>query len=104
MTTFITGWTAVSIISIVTTYLIDIFPEQKAASSASLNLARCLLAAGGTSIVTPIIKVVGIGWTFTIAISVQLVALVGVGIQWRFGGKWRVAAEKARSQADQGKQ
>ncbi|KAI0447945.1 major facilitator superfamily domain-containing protein [Xylaria telfairii] len=104
VTTFITGWTAVSIVSIVTTYLIDIFPEQKAASSASLNLARCLLAAGGTGIVTPIIKALGIGWTFTIAISVQLVALVGVGIQWRFGGKLRVAAEKARRQPDQVKQ
>ncbi|KAI0459370.1 major facilitator superfamily domain-containing protein [Xylaria acuta] len=96
VTTFITGWTAVSIVSVVTTYLIDIFPEHKAASSASVNLARCLLAAGGTSIVTPIIGAVGTGWTFTIAIAVQLVALVGVALQWRFGGKWRVAAEKAK--------
>ncbi|KAI1756751.1 major facilitator superfamily domain-containing protein [Xylaria castorea] len=100
VTTFITGWTAVSIISIVTTYLIDVFSERKAASSASLNLARCLLAAGGTSIVTPIIGVVGVGWTFTIAAAVQLVAFMGVGIQHRFGGKWRVAAEKAKEQAD----
>lgn len=104
ITTFFTGWTVVSIVSVVTTYLIDIFPEQKAASSASVNLARCLLAAGGTSIVTPIINAVGVGWTFTIAIAVQLVALVGVGIQWRFGGKWRIAAEKARMQAEEEKQ
>ncbi|KAI1118731.1 major facilitator superfamily domain-containing protein [Nemania sp. NC0429] len=103
ITTFFTGWTVVSIVSIVTTYLIDIFPEQKAASSASVNLARCLLAAGGTSIVTPIIDAVGVGWTFTIAIAVQLVALVGVGIQWRFGGKWRMAAEQIRMQAEQEK-
>lgn len=104
ITTFFTGWTVVSIVSVVTTYLIDIFPEQKAASSASVNLARCLLAAGGTSIVTPIINAVGVGWTFTIAIAVQLVALVGVGIQWRFGGKWRIAAEKVRMQAEQEKE
>ncbi|KAI0555332.1 major facilitator superfamily domain-containing protein [Xylaria curta] len=99
-TTFITGWAAVSIISIVTTYLIDVFTEQKAASSASLNLARCLLAAGATGIVTPMIAAVDIGWTFSIAVAVQLVALIGVGIQQRFGGKWRVAAEKAKRQAD----
>ncbi|KAI0859547.1 major facilitator superfamily domain-containing protein [Xylaria cubensis] len=99
-TTFITGWTAVSIISIVTTYLIDVFTEQKAASSASLNLARCLLAAGATSIVTPMIRAVGTGWTFAIAVAVQLVALIGVGIQQRFGCEWRVAAEKAKRQAD----
>ncbi|KAI0486192.1 major facilitator superfamily domain-containing protein [Xylaria cf. heliscus] len=101
ITTFLTGWTAVSIVSIVTTYAIDVFSEHKAASSASVNLARCLLAAGGTSTVTPIIGAVGIGWTFTIAIAVQLVALVGVGIQWKFGGKWRIAAEKVKRQANE---
>ncbi|KAI8947712.1 major facilitator superfamily domain-containing protein [Xylaria longipes] len=100
VTTFITGWTVTSMVSIVTTYLIDVFPEYKAASSASVSLARCLLSAVGISIVTPIIGAVGIGWTFTIAVAVQLVALVGVGIQWIFGGKWRMAAEKARGQAD----
>ncbi|KAI0104761.1 MFS general substrate transporter [Nemania sp. FL0031] len=100
ITTFFTGWTVVSIVSVVTTYLIDIFPEQKAASSASVNLARCLLAAGGTSIVTIIIDAVGVGWTFTIAIAAQIVAFVGVIIQWRYGGKWRREAEKARMQAE----
>ncbi|KAJ8128967.1 hypothetical protein O1611_g4665 [Lasiodiplodia mahajangana] len=100
ITTFFTGWTVVSIVSVVTTYLIDIFPEQKAASSASVNLARCLLAAGGTSIVTIIIDAVGVGWTFTIAIAAQVVAFAGVIIQWRYGGKWRVEADKARRQAE----
>ncbi|KAI1356570.1 major facilitator superfamily domain-containing protein [Xylaria sp. FL0043] len=104
VTTFITGWTAVSIVSIITTYLIDVFPESKAASSASVNFARCLLAAGGTSIVTLIIDAVGVGWTFTIAVGVQLVALLGLAIQWRFGGRWRVEAAKARAHADQQKE
>ncbi|KAI0817411.1 major facilitator superfamily domain-containing protein [Xylaria sp. FL0064] len=103
VTTFITGWTVVSIVSIITTYLIDVFPEHKAASSASVNFARCLLAAGGTSIVTLIIDAVGVGWTFTIAVGVQLVALLGLAIQWRFGGGWRVEAAKARAQTDQQK-
>ncbi|GAP86223.2 putative multidrug transporter [Rosellinia necatrix] len=98
VTTFITGWTVVSITSVITTYLIDIFPGSKAASSASVNLARCLLAAGGTSIVTPIINAVGIGWTFTITVAVQIIALVGVAIQWRFGGKWRMEANEAKKQ------
>ncbi|KAI0428304.1 MFS general substrate transporter [Xylaria sp. FL1042] len=104
VTTFITGWTVVSIVSIITTYLIDVFPEHKAASSASVNFARCLLAAGGTSIVTPIIDAVGVGWTFTIAVAVQLVALLGLAIQWRFGGKWRVEAAKAKLQTEQRKE
>ncbi|KAI1437572.1 MFS general substrate transporter [Xylaria sp. CBS 124048] len=99
--TFVTGWTAISIVSMVTTYLIDIFPDQKAAASASLNLARCLLAAASTSVVTLVIGALGVGWTFTIAAAVQLVALLGVGIQLRYGKKWRIEAEQARKQAQE---
>lgn len=93
ITTFITGWTLVSTQSVIQTYLIDVFPDQKAAASASMNLARCLLAAGGTSLVTPLINAVDVGLTFTIAVAALLVALVGIGIQWRFGAKWRMEAE-----------
>ncbi|KAI1426917.1 major facilitator superfamily domain-containing protein [Xylaria sp. FL1777] len=101
VTTFVTGWMVISIMSVVTTYLIDVFPEHKAASGASMNLARCLLAAGGISIVTPIISTVGVGWTFTITVAVQLVALLGLATQWRFGSKWRVEATKIKSRVAQ---
>ncbi|KAF2971457.1 hypothetical protein GQX73_g2060 [Xylaria multiplex] len=93
ITTFFTGWALVSTQSVIMTYLIDIFPDQKASASASMNLARCLLAAGGTSIVGPLIEAVGVGLTFTITVAVLLIALIGVGIQWRFGRKWRLEAE-----------
>ncbi|KAI1746947.1 MFS general substrate transporter [Xylaria castorea] len=93
ITTFITGWALVSTQSVIQTYLIDVFPDQKAAASASMNLARCLFAAGGTSLVNPLINAVDVGLTFTIAVAVLLVALVGIGIQWRFGQKWRMEAE-----------
>ncbi|KAI0437380.1 major facilitator superfamily domain-containing protein [Xylaria telfairii] len=92
-TTFITGWTLVSTQSVIQTYLIDVFPDQKAAASASMNLARCLLAAGGTSLVNPLINAVDVGLTFTIAVAALLAALAGIGIQWRFGAKWRMEAE-----------
>jgi predicted MFS family arabinose efflux permease len=96
LATFITGWTAVSTQSVVMTYLVDVFsPRNEAASaSASLNLARCLFAAGGTSFVMPMIERVGVGWAFTICIVVQAVALAGVAVQWRFAGGWRVEAER----------
>ncbi|KAF3225007.1 hypothetical protein TWF191_005855 [Orbilia oligospora] len=48
ISTFITGWTAISNYSVVVTYLVDIFNDRSAAASASLNLARCLFAAGAT--------------------------------------------------------
>jgi predicted MFS family arabinose efflux permease len=96
VSTFVTGWTAVSTQSVVMTYLVDVFsPRNEAASaSASLNLARCLFAAGGTSFIMPMVNKVGVGLAFTICIIVQFVALVGVAVQWKFASAWRIAAER----------
>lgn len=90
--TFVTGWTAVSTQSIVMTYLVDVFSDRSAAASASLNLARCLFAAGGTSFVMPMVNGTGVGLAFTICVIAQTVALLGVAAQWTFGGKWRKEA------------
>ncbi|KAH3472952.1 hypothetical protein KXX05_006663 [Aspergillus fumigatus] len=89
VSTFITGWTAVSTQSLIMTYLVDLFPDRSAAASASLNLARCLFAAGGTSFIMPMINGVGVGVAFTICVAVQMVALIGPLIQWRFAAGWR---------------
>jgi predicted MFS family arabinose efflux permease len=89
VSTFITGWTAVSTQSLVMTYLVDIFHDRSAAASASLNLARCLFAAGGTSFVMPMINGVGVGVAFTICAAVQVVALIGPLIQYKFAAGWR---------------
>ncbi|RFU78622.1 hypothetical protein TARUN_3592 [Trichoderma arundinaceum] len=89
VSTFITGWTAVSAQSTIMTYLVDIFSDQSAAASASLNLARCLFAAGGTSIVMPMVNGIGVGLAFTICAIVQFVALLGPAIQWKLAAGWR---------------
>lgn len=96
VSTFITGWTAVSTQSLIMTYLVDIFPDRSAAASASMNLARCLFAAGGTSFIMPMINGVGVGVAFTICVAVQLVALIGPLIQWRYAAEWR---KKEREEA-----
>ncbi|KAK1149198.1 hypothetical protein N8T08_006418 [Aspergillus melleus] len=89
VSTFITGWTAVSTQSLIMTYLVDVFPDRSAAASASLNLARCLFAAGGTSFIMLMINNIGVGVAFTVCVVVQLVSLVGPLIQWRFAAGWR---------------
>lgn len=94
ISTFITGWTAVSTQSVIMTYLVDVFHDRSAAASASLNLARCSFAAGGTSFVIPMINKIGVGPAFTICVAVQVVALVGPLIQWRFAAGWRKEAER----------
>jgi hypothetical protein len=78
------------------TYLVDIFPDRSAAASASINLARCLFAAGGTSFVMPMIEGIGVGLTFTVCVTVQAVALIGPLVQWRFAGGWRSEAGRKK--------
>jgi MFS family permease len=101
VSTFITGWTAVSTQSVIMTYLVDVFSDRSAAASASLNLARCLSAAGGTSFVMPMADGIGVGMTFTLCSIIQLFALSGVVVQWNFGPKWRREAEKKRKSYDE---
>ncbi len=86
--------------SIVMTYLVDVFHSHSAAASASLNLARCLFAAGGTSFVIPMVDVIGVGLTFTAYVGMQCVALVGLAVQMRFGARWRKASEEELKAAE----
>ncbi|KAK4225192.1 MFS antiporter QDR2 [Podospora fimiseda] len=94
VTTFITGWTAVGMQGLITTYLVDIFPDKSAAATASMNLARCLCGAGGISFVMPLVNEIGVGWTFAVCAGVQIVALAGAGVQYKFAGEWRREAER----------
>ena len=102
VSTFITGWCVVSMAGIVSTYLVDVHGGGGAAT-ASLNLARCLLAAGGTSFVMPLIKRIGTGPAFSLCAGVQLLSSVGLVVQWRYGPRWRQEAEvraKAKQQQE----
>ncbi|EED19328.1 MFS multidrug transporter, putative [Talaromyces stipitatus ATCC 10500] len=100
VSTFITGWTAISTQSLIMTYLVDIFHDRSAAASASLNLARCLFAAGGTSFVMPMVNGVGVGVAFTICAAVQAVALIGPLIQYNFAARWRGKDREKSEQKD----
>ncbi|EED19235.1 hypothetical protein TSTA_025520 [Talaromyces stipitatus ATCC 10500] len=79
--------------------LMPVFPsEMSAAASASLNFARFLFAAGGTSFIMPMINGVGVGVAFTICAVVQAVALIGPSIQYKCSAGWR---RKDREKAEQ---
>ncbi|SCU82337.1 LAFA_0C10594g1_1 [Lachancea sp. 'fantastica'] len=73
--TFFTGWGAVAIQSVVSTYLVDLYENKSASATAALNLARCLLGAGGTAVVTPLLDAISIGWGFTLLAAVLLAVL-----------------------------
>ena len=96
ISTFISGWTVVSTQSVIMTYLVDIFHDRSAAASASLNLARCLFAAAGTSFVMPMVDGTGVGWAFSICALIQIGALLPLAIQWKYAGAWRKEAARMK--------
>ncbi|KAK3044957.1 hypothetical protein LTS18_014940, partial [Coniosporium uncinatum] len=51
---FFIGWAATCIYSIANTYLVDVFTHSGASATAALNLARCLVGAGGTAAILPL--------------------------------------------------
>ena len=92
--TFFIGWASTSTQSVITTFLVDVFPKRGASATAALNLSRCLLEAAGTAVVLPIANAIGVGWTFTALTSVMLASLVLVFVQMRCGaGKRRKREE-----------
>lgn len=100
ISSFITGWTAVSTQSIVMTYLVDVFSDRSAAASASLNLARCLFAAGGTSFVMPMVNGIGVGLAFTVLTIAQIIAMLGLLVQWKLAAGWRRDEERRTQDAE----
>ncbi|KJR87362.1 MFS multidrug transporter [Sporothrix schenckii 1099-18] len=104
VSTFITGWTAITTQTAVSTYLVDVFHagHRAAAAGASINLARCLLAAGGTTFIMPLINRIGTGLAFTVCASLQFVALAGLAVQWQYGAAWREEAIQKQKKDEDG--
>lgn len=92
--TFVLGWASTSIISTTSTFMVDCFPKQGASATAAVNLVRCLLAAGGTAAILPIVNAIGVGWTFTLLVGIMLASLGLVWIQMRYGSKRRQRREE----------
>lgn len=77
---FFLGWTAISIQSIVSTFLVDVYTEKSASAMAALNLVRCLLGAAGTAAVAPCVGAMNVGWTMTLLAGVMVVGMGLIGL------------------------
>lgn len=91
---FFVGWSSTCIQNVINTLLVDLFPNKGASATAALNLARCLIGAGGTAMVLPVAGAIGIGWVFTIVAAVLACALGLLVVQVRYGPRWRKAREE----------
>lgn len=48
------------------TMMVDLYPQSPATATACNNLVRCLIGAGGTAAIVPMINAMGRGWAFTL--------------------------------------
>lgn len=86
---FIGGYALTSSFNVTSTLLIDFYPRTSATATAANNLLRCLLGAGATAVVEPMIQGMGRGWTFTFVafmlavLSPMLWAVYFKGMAWR---------------------
>jgi hypothetical protein len=74
--------------------MVDIYPKKGASATAAVNLARCLMGAGGTASVLPTVNKIGVGWTFTLWSGIMLVALGLIALQIAKGVEWRRRRER----------
>ncbi|KAK5055829.1 hypothetical protein LTR69_008204 [Exophiala sideris] len=98
----IIGYTTLAGFNTLSVLLIDLYRPRAAAASAAANLVRCLLGAGMTAVVNPMIIAMGLGWCFTFTALVQLATLPLLWVCMKDGVKWR--ERKAAKEEDRGMQ
>lgn len=86
---FVIGLCVTGSFSILSTLVVDLYPEAPATAVAANNLCRCLFGAGGTAVIETVLKAMGRGWTFTFLalVLVFFSPIIYVSIRW--GPKWR---------------
>ncbi|TAQ85022.1 hypothetical protein B7494_g6659 [Chlorociboria aeruginascens] len=86
---FIIGLCVNGAFNILSTLVVDLYPQSPSTATAANNLVRCLLGAGGTGIITIMIGGMGRGWCFTFMalVCIALMPLLVVELKW--GPIWR---------------
>ncbi|KAL4801642.1 major facilitator superfamily domain-containing protein [Aspergillus unguis] len=86
---FFCGMNVTMAFNTVSTLLVDFYPEKAAAATAANNLCRCLLGAGATAIINPMLSGMGKGWCFTCLGLVMLLGSTPLMAIVRWGPSWR---------------
>ncbi|RJE17985.1 Sugar and other transporter [Aspergillus sclerotialis] len=87
----------------VSTLLVDLYPATAATATASNNFVRCLLGAGATALVNPMLTAMGRGWCFTFIALVMMLTTLLLLVVMRYGPRWREERrlkQEAKSQTE----
>ncbi|KAI0965778.1 MFS general substrate transporter [Xylaria arbuscula] len=91
---FLTGFSLVAFTNLLATLIVDINPGVAGSATAANNLTRCLLGAGSSAFINPLMSAVGSGWAFTIFGLSYIFFSPVMWLLLKYGAKWR--AEKVQ--------
>ncbi|KAI1349488.1 major facilitator superfamily domain-containing protein [Xylaria sp. FL0043] len=86
---FLQGFALVASSNVVSTLIVDINPGAAGSATAANNLTRCLVGAGASAFINPLMTAVGAGWAFTILALSNVVFSPALWLVLKYGAKWR---------------
>ncbi|KAL9057248.1 MAG: hypothetical protein Q9162_002452 [Coniocarpon cinnabarinum] len=86
---FVMGYTMTGSFNCCSVMLVDYYPNNPAAATACNNLCRCLLGAGGTAVIIPMIESMGRGPCFTFIAGIIYLTTPILWVLMKWGPKWR---------------
>lgn len=87
---FILGFLTTCTVQTFNTLLVDIFPKSPSTASASGNITRCALSAGGVAAMQPLFNSLSYGWVFTIVGAISGMSAIAALLLIKSNGmKWR---------------
>ncbi|XWW95477.1 hypothetical protein V2A60_003436 [Cordyceps javanica] len=93
---FIIGMMIPTSLNMITTLMVDLFPEAPASAAAANNLVRCLFGAAATAVIDYMLNGMGRGWCFTFLALLMFACVPWILFIEKAGPRWR--AEKRQRQ------
>ena len=95
---FVFGYGSMAAFQVMQILIVDINPGNAASSTAATNLFRCLLGAGSTAVVVPMIEKMGVGWAYTFASLVWIALSPTLWLLLKYGPAWRKEKKEKEDQ------
>lgn len=91
---FFLGYLSIASFNPLAILIVDLHPKSAGTATAAMNLVRCLLGAGASAVVLPMLDKMGRGWAYTFLglVQVGVLPLLGAIIWW--GPRWRARQRK----------
>jgi len=75
--------------NILSTLIVDLYPQSPSTATAANNLVRCIWGAAGTGVIDIMIDKMGRGWCFSFLVLLCAAAMPMLWIELKFGPRWR---------------